>query len=365
MSVRNPLVDVIIPVHSKTRPIARAAGSVLDGTTAPIRVTVVAHNIDPDTIAQNLGEYLNDPRLRLLHLSDAIASPAGPMNFGLDHATAPFVSLLGSDDEFEKGLVDSWLAMQRLTGADVVLSKIQEIQGIIDPYPPVRMGSRTRELDPRKDRLSYRSSPLGLVNRESFPDLRFSAGLGSGEDLIYTLTLWFTSKKIAYDLGGPRYIGHGDAEDRVTRSARPLADDFAYLDELEALPWFATTTQANRTAVTVKLMRLHLFDALSARMPSALEGTLPGHEEFATLVSRLAALAPASIRLLSIADRAVIDELKSSTPRTSQLAKLLERRQQYRSVQVLIPRNTFYLLHRQAPLRTLGAGFRILRKHSN
>lgn len=355
---------MVVPVHSRTRPIARAAGSVLDGTNAPVRVTVVAHNIDPAVIRDNLGSYIMDPRLRLLELQDGIPSPAGPMNFGLDHATAPFVSLLGSDDEFEAGLIDSWLALQRESGADVVLAKIQEIQGIIDPYPPVRMGRRTRGLHPRKDRLSYRSSPLGLVSRSRFPELRFSAGLGSGEDLIYTLTLWFTSKEIAYDLLGPRYIGHGDATDRVTRTSRPLMEDFAYLDELEALPWFADSSRADRIAIAVKLIRIHLFDALAARL-DLWEEDETFRADFASLTRRLEALGPGALALLSIADQAVVEALRSSSTSRAQVERLLARRSSYRSARALLTRNPFLALHRQAPLRTLGAGFRVLTEHRN
>ena len=355
----DPIVDVVIAVHSSTRPIARAAGSVLDGTDQPIRVTVVAHNIDPAIIRENLGSYAEDPRLRLLELQDGIPSPAGPMNLGFDHAEAPFVSLLGSDDEFEKGLIGSWLALQQETGADVVLAKIQEVQGVIDPYPPVRFGRRTRKLDPCKDRLMYRSAPLGLVSRERFPDLRFSAGLGSGEDLIYTLTLWFNSTAIAYDLQGPRYIGHGDAPDRVTGVSRPLADDFAFLDELESLHWFRALAHGKRLAVAVKMLRIHLFDALAARL-DFWQDNEPLRQEFVALIQRLESLCPGSEKLLSRIDRKILDAVRRPSTNREMLETLLSKRSSYRSAGVLLTRNPFLALHRQAPLRTLGAGFMVI-----
>ena len=163
-----PLVDVTIAVHSQTRPIARAVSSVLDHTTAPVRVNVVAHNIDPEIIRANLGAYAADPRLRLLHLADGIASPAGPMNHGFARSEAPFLSLMGSDDELAPGAIDSWLALQQRTGAEMVLAKIRLADGRTDPYPPIRGGRRTTGLDGRKDRLAYRSAPLGLIDRARF-----------------------------------------------------------------------------------------------------------------------------------------------------------------------------------------------------
>lgn len=357
-----PLVDVILPVHSRTRPIARSAGSVLDGTKAPVRVNVIAHNIDPEIIRHNLGKHAADPRLRLLSLQDGIASPAGPMNYGLDQATAPFVTLLGSDDEFEHGLIDSWLAMQHSTGAEAVLAKIQEVLGVIDPYPPVRFGRRTKNLHPRRDRLSYRSAPLGLFSRERFQDLRFSAGLKSGEDLVFSLTVWFTAKKLAYDLRGPRYIGHGDAVDRVTRELRSLAEDFAYLDEIDGLHWFQQADERDRVSIAVKLLRIHFFDALVARAQS--EHRLDANRlPLIAMFDRIAALGPGATKLLSRADVAVVDELRRDTLNFARINDLLQRRLRYRSFSALLPRNPLLVAHPQAPLRTLGAGFRVILKN--
>ncbi len=115
-----PLVDVTIAVHSSTRPIARAVASVIDHTSAAVRVNVVAHNIDPEIIRENLGAYASDPRVRLLSLHDGIPSPAGPMNHGFANSTAPFISVIGSDDELAPGAIDSWLSVQAETGATPV-----------------------------------------------------------------------------------------------------------------------------------------------------------------------------------------------------------------------------------------------------
>lgn len=355
----DPLVDVTIAVHSRTRPIARAVASVLDHTTAPVRVNVVAHNIDAEIIRENLGAYADDPRLRLLHLADGIASPAGPMNHGLAASTAPFVALLGSDDEFAPGAIDSWLALQESTGADAVLARIRLDTGRTDPYPPVRNGRRTRNLDARKDRLCYRSAPLGIVSRLRFPDLRLAEGLPSGEDLPYSMTVWFTGRNLAYDLHGPAYIINADAEDRVTSGPRPLARDFAFLDALEALPWFARASRATRTAVVVKLIRIHVFDAILARART--QQALDEHRsELLALLDRFERLAPGVSRLLSRADRAVFDGLRDPASTPAGIALALDKRHVYLAPPTLLPRNPLRALHRQAPFRTLFAGFRIM-----
>lgn len=358
-----PLVDVTIAVHSATRPISRAVASVLEGTAAPVRVNVIAHNIDPEIIRRNLGTYADYPALRLLSISDGIASAAGPMNYGLAHSEARYVSILGSDDELAPGAIDSWLATARDTDADAVLARIQLANGGVDPYPPVRGGRRTQHLDARRDRLAYRSAPLGLIDRERFGHLRFSEGLSSGEDLSYSLTLWYTAERIAYDLYGPPYVGHDDADDRVTFApTRPLEDDFAFLSELQQLPWFTAAKPAIRTAITVKLIRIHFFDAVLARSASQ-QAFDENREGLATLADRLIAIAPGVDQLLSRSDRAVITVLRDPQPTFNAICDAMQARRSYLTPASLIPSNPLLALHAQAPFRTLFAGFRIMRRY--
>lgn len=359
--VKKPLVDVIIPVHSADRPVERAAASVLNHTKTPLRLTVVAHNIDQSVIETRLGDLIDDPRLRILSLLDGVPSPAGPMNLGLAKADASYTSLLGSDDEFAPGAIDSWFTLAQSTGADAVLAKIQLTSGQTDPYPPVRCGRRTISLNGEADRLSFRSAPLGLISRDAFGWLRLTEGLKSGEDLVYSLTVWFTAQKLAYDLHGPAYVGHDDASDRVTADARPLDEDFAFLDHLDSAPWFIAASRSTRSAIAVKLIRIHMFDALRARLNSSEPNEIQT-TDFTALFDRIEALAPGSNRLLSRADSALIDAVHASNTETERLRTLLVAREKYTSLAAILPRNLFFALHRQAPLRTLFAGLLIMRR---
>jgi hypothetical protein len=357
--VTAPLVDITIPVHSESRPIARAVGSVIDHTQAPVRVNVVAHNIDPGLIRANLGRFADHPAVRLLELQDGIRSPAGPMNLGIANSDAAFIAVMGSDDEFAPGAIDSWLAVQRETGATTVLASIQITGRGPDPYPPVRMGRRFRRLDARKDRLTYRSAPLGLIDRSRFGDLRFTEGLPSGEDLAYSATLWFTGADIAYDRQGPPYIVNDDAGDRVTFAVRSVAEDFAFLDAIEAMPWFATLDRAGRRALAVKVLRVHFFDSVLARINSA-EGIGAHRNGLGEVIARLERMAPGVLGLLARVDARVIEEVRAPEPDPQRILALLEARWNYRSVGALIPRNPVLVMHRQAPFRTLFAGLRAM-----
>lgn len=351
-----PVVDMTIAVHSATRPIARAVSSVVDRTVSEVRVNVVAHNIDPDVIRANLGDYADHPRVRLLSLQDGIGSPAGPMNHGIAHSEAPFVAVMGSDDELAPGAIDSWLAIQKATNAEVVLARIVISGGRTDPYPPVRNGRRTRDLDGRKDRLAYRSAPIGLIDRTRFGRLRFTEGLPSGEDLAYSATLWFTATRLAYDLRGPGYTLNDDAVDRVTTAPRPVQQNFAFLDAIEDLDWFTNCSPAIREALVVKFIRMHFFDVLRAHARAA-TGIEPHRAALLRVLSRLETMSPGIIRLLSHADRRVLDALHSGID-SAGLEALLDRRWDYRTPAALMPRNPLLSFHRQAPFRTLFAGLR-------
>lgn len=351
--METPEVDVIIPVHTRTRPVLRAVQSVLNGSQAYVRVTVVAHNVPAADIAENLAVYADDPRLRLISLDDGIPSPSGPMNRGLAEATAPYVSLLGSDDEFGHGAVDSWLAIARETGASMVLARIDRLQTGTEPYPPVRPG-RTRNLDPAKDRLAYRSAPLGLISRRHHANLRFTPGLHSGEDLEFTAALWFTGERIAYATDSPGYIVHEDETDRVTNAARSVTADFAFLDWIIAAPWFSGLPRRHRTALGVKILRLHYFDAVFHRLKSD-EGIGAHRVELEAVLDRIDAIAPGSIALLARVERRIIDAVKSPSPDEDEILRLLAARWEGGPLGTLVTRNPLLSLHLQGPYRTLRA----------
>ena len=350
-----PIVDVTIPVHTQSRPIARAVSSIVEHTITSTRVTVVAHNIDVGIIRSNLGPFANDERVRLLELADGIPSPAGPMNLGLSASTARFVAVMGSDDEFEPGAIDSWYSLQQATGASVVITQVRHSGGGRELSPPTRPG-RTRRLDPVRDRLSYRSAPLGLISRDVFGDLRFSEGLLSGEDIPYVTRLWFSGAGVAFARRGPGYLVHSDANDRVTAAPRPIGSDFAFLDHIFGNPFIDAFDSRQRTALTIKLIRVHLFDAIVNR--SVLEAWPSGEREaLASVAQRMIAWADRPERFLSVLDRTLLDGILDCAEPVEQLMGLIRRRWNYRSADVVVPRNPFLVFARQSPLRTYIGGY--------
>lgn len=341
---------MIIPIHTDSRPLERTVASVLDHTTAAVCVTVVAHNIDAARIAHALGRFAKHPQVRLLHLDDGVPSPAGPLNVGISRSGAPYYAVLGSDDEFAPHALDSWLALAHEHGASAVIARVERSISGVEQLPPTRR-RRIRNLHAVKDRLAYRCVPQGLVSRAHHPELRFTEGLRSGEDLEFTAALWFLGERIVYDRRGPAYILHEEGDDRVTSAARSVDEDFAFLDAIETSAWYPRLRRSQRTALAMKNLRLHWFDAVLARLQSE-EGFEHHRSALLGILTRIEASAPGVTGLLSHADRAVVDAVRNSAPDPEAIHALLARRWRP-SARTLLPRNPMRVLHSQAPLRTL------------
>ncbi|KQV06018.1 glycosyltransferase family A protein [Leifsonia sp. Root112D2] len=348
-----PLVDHIIAVHDPARPLARAVGSVLNYTRSAVRVSVVCHNTDPGAITRNLGELVHDERMRLLTIEDGIPSPAGPFNAGLEAATAKFTSIMGSDDELQPGAIDSWLALQRRAEADVVIPRLAHARGTPVATPPTRP-FRTQSLDGLRDRLSYRSAPLGLVSRERFGSLRMMGGLPSGEDVEYATAVWFSGARIAFDRRGPAYLIHDDAEDRVTFATRSIADDLEFMRRLLGGEVVRGLDARQRTALVVKLFRVHLF-ALVHNRPTVELWSVAERTALALGVQRCIDAAPAALTFLSQADRSLVDAMSNPHVPDRQLLAAAVRRRRFGRPSTLIPRTFGRLLAREAPLRMMAA----------
>lgn len=351
-----PDVDHIIAVHDLRRPIARAVGSVLDGSTCALRVTVVCHNLAADEVASALGRHSGDSRLRLIELHDGIPSPSGPFNLGFEHATGRFTSIMGSDDSLEAGAIDSWLALADRTRSEVVIPRVF-VTGRGPMLTPPSRPRRRHDLDGVKDRLSYRSSPLGLVSRERFAQLRFPAGLRSGIDVEYGARLWFSGARIGFDRHGPAYLVHEDAPTRVSTSHKPVAGDASFLEGLLGSTTFQDLTPQQRDAFVTKMLRGNLLMWVTYR-PTADRWSPEDVRDLGQIVRRCAQVAPAAFRALSRTDRDILDAFAADAPDLERALALLPGRTAIRPRNV-IPRELGALFAREAPIR-FGLASRLL-----
>lgn len=403
-----PVVDVVVAVHAASRPVERAVASVL-ASRAPVRVTVVCHHLDPALVAERLAPLtgaaslpggvslpaapsdaapvadepdgvvvLADGRVRLAPFSDGVASPAGPFTHGLALASAPFVSVMGSDDALAPGALDSWVALARASAADVVLPRLRHGRptGVpavpASPHgapglrpgagvatPPARPG-RTRALDLVRDRLAYRSAPLGLLRRELVEraGLRMTPGLPVGEDVAFGLGLWWAGARVALDRRGPAYLVGPDASDRVTFTPRPVADELACVLDALARPGFVGSSPAARAAVVVKLVRIHLFGAVHQRAVHDAAWSTADLAALRDVGDALVTAAPGAARVLSRAEEDLLDLVRAAPDVDDagrRLAAASARRRRHGRPATLVPRDLRALLAREAPLRLMAA----------
>lgn len=347
-----PIVDVVIPVHTDRRPIARATASVLATASEATRVTIVCHNVETGRIATALGSWAADPRVRLLHLEDGLPSPAGPINAGLDAATGQYTALLGSDDEYQPGAIDAWVAIAKRDDADVVIPRLFTAPGAPSRNPPTRP-FRNRNLDGVRDRLAYRTVQLGLVSRARFGDLRMSPGLRTGEDVIQGASLWFSDARISLARKAPGYLIHQDEPaGRTSTDAKPAAESLLFLDEVLAPDFVATLSAAQRESFAVKLMRTHVMDILGTSLAAGAPAA--DLEALGDAVRRIVRVAPSVSGLLSRRHARIATELMGEA-KPARLAAELAVATDYRRPSSVLPASPLRLLHREATPRLLAA----------
>jgi len=259
-----PSIDVVIPVHTAERPIARAVRSVLSAHNPKVRALVVCHNIDAVRIAKNL-HGLHDPRLELIEYRDQIPSPAGPLNAGVRAASSDYVTFLGSDDEFGSGSLDAWSI--ELHGQQLHIGQLlADGEGRV--FAPAPRIGRFEQLNAAKDLLNYRTAPVGaLISREliSRPESPgFTEGFRTGEDITLGAYLWNRAESITYSRFHDGYRIREDGSDRVSTELPALAVLTAPIDTLLAQLWITQLDVRATTALGVKLIRNHLLESCRA-----------------------------------------------------------------------------------------------------
>jgi hypothetical protein len=332
--VSEPDVDLVIALHDLSRPVARAARSALVGDADGVRVTIACHELAAAAVEANLPDDLRG-RVRLLEVRDGLGSPSGPFNAGLDAATARYVAIMGSDDYLEPGAVAAWASDGDATGADVVLAPMRHQSGERIPTPRVRPGHH-RHLDRVKDRLAYRTAPLGLVRREVLDahGLRLTPGMRSGGDVAFTVRLWSLPLHIDLAAHAPGYVVGADAVTRVTTAVRPVTQELHAWADLLQQDWFGDLDPAWRRAVAVKALRIHILGA--ARRRSRPELWHPGEAAWlADLTQRWVDVDRNVLAPHPRADRDLLDAILGATDQDSLAAASARRGRASRWDQVL------------------------------
>lgn len=341
-----PRVHVIVAAHNPARPVARAVASVVEGNPEALAV-VVCHNTSiasiRDTIAPEIAE-----RAQFLQLNDGIPAPSGPFNYGIYESDAEFVSIMGSDDLLDPGAVANWLRAADRWQADAVITRLVRGESRSLVRSPVRRAWRRGPLDIVRDRLPYRSAPLGLVRRDAVDrlELLLTPGARSGGDLEFVSRLWAGGHVVYAD--GPGYVEMPDATDRVTHVMKPVAEELHWVADLLGSEWFTTQPENVRRAIGVKLVRRNLLDTVLKRR-------LLEHWESSDVVDLrdiaggMLHAAPGIWQLLAIRERALLHSIHGG--RWAEFGDLVSRAKVYRHPASLIGPHPASWFHPSGSLR--------------
>lgn len=318
-AAQRPVIEAIIAVHDPRRPVGRAIASILAQRAqlarhgAELMVSVIVHNTDIGPVRAALEPGLAE-QVRWSHLVDGIASPAGPFNQGLDEATGELLTTIGSDDVLEPGSLAAWFDRARRTRADAVVAALRTPEGIVTT--PYLRPSRRDVLDPVRDRLAYRTAPLGLLRRESLQRIGFRYTQGghlNGEDIEPGLRLWFRGGRIAYPYGAPCYRVTDDmGASRATAALGPMSRELGFLVPLLEQPWLRRVDGAEREAIATKLARAQIRGAVGRRVLAA-EAASPeawtpvDADVTAQMLEGLRALSGTGLAALAAAETALLE----------------------------------------------------------
>ncbi|GAA2516337.1 glycosyltransferase family 2 protein [Rarobacter incanus] len=353
-----PRAQIVIAVHTPARPLRRAVSSVLAGG-GPIGVIVVAHGIDPDALSPHLAG-LDPSRIEVIRHVDGIASAAGPFNAGIAHARAEWVAVMGSDDMVEAGCYEALL--RHGDGApkppDAILAPIRHQDGTEIPNPLPRPG-RTDGLDAVRDRVLYRTSPLGLLRRTLWQSAyRFDESLHAGIDMEPSARLWASGAQIAYPRGAPRYIIGADAASRVSMDPVPVERVMRAVLSTATAPWTRSAPAAVRRSLAVKLARIHVLGFVVARILGQGAGQIAfSDEDIAALRAAMRAICALSDRWaqpFSRADLWVLRELLNPRATASTIGHAVNRRAAANMWNRHVPPNPAHVLDRESnPVRVI------------
>ena len=351
------LVDAILPVHDATRPLGRAIASLLESGLElgpELRITVVCHNITAGEIRAALPVELRDVATFLEH-PDGLPSPAGPKNFALSQTDGTYVAFLDSDDSYDPGALRDWVDRAEAHNLDAVIPPERHDDGRVIRTPVVRR-LHSGDLDPIRDRLSYRTAPLGLLRRSTLErlGLQFASGVRNGSDQIFGLVLWFDSARVRFARGGPGYIVGGDASTRVTTQTHAVASELKATHDLFAHEWFLNQSLRVRRAIVVKSVRILFFGALSKRLDTG-TWSADAQRESAAFLELAERSAPGYTRSLSIADTRVIDAVLAPATSVTRLEALARARRAFGRPATVLTRDVRGMLLPDAPLRFMAA----------
>lgn len=344
-----PFVEVVIACHDESRPLERAVSSLLQDADVRdrVRVIVVGHGLEAEPLAARLAGIEGDVRVVSFH--DGIRSPAGPFNHGLDLVEGVYCGVMGSDDFLEPGVLRHWIRHVETERPDAAIAQIRRQTQTVMPNPLVRL-RRRRRLDAAKDRLFYRTAPLGLIRTTRMRELglRMVEGVRVGEDFDFGIRLWAHGGRIDFLGGMGSYVIGEDARERTTEAALTMAERFAPIERLFDDNVFIGLQQSHRVALVIKLIRVTVVG--NAQTVADQHPADQDVVAIAALLRRLLTVAPHALRSFNRQDRRVLDGLLAEPTADRLIADVRRSRDAGRAERWLTP-DLLHSFGRESTLR--------------
>lgn len=280
-----PELEIIVRVHALDRPVRRAVESVLEYRRAG--VVVVSHGL----VAESL-DLPEDARVRVVEVRNRVGFPGVASNAGVAAVEASFTGLLDSDDFYEPNAVKRLHERARQDRADIVLAPLR----IGETKQLLPLTLRTTGLKPRRDRLFYRTAPLGLVRTALLknPNYHFDESVRTGEDMRVTARLWTGGHRVSYHPEDPAYVVGDGAGQRVTTSRMDASETFAAVNSLLDESWVGDLPEAERESLVAKIFRIHVLGFLTRLSAEAI--TAEDVRAFGGLIRKGHSMAPRAHR---------------------------------------------------------------------
>lgn len=205
--MKEPKVNVIIPVYNRERYINRCLSSLLAQTFPDWEAICI-----DDGSTDNSGHILDlfaeqDRRIKVIHQENAGVSRA--RNVALQHCSALYVVMVDSDDYLDPSALEIMVSAEEKSSADLVIvgnGAIIPNKKNISTFPSF-WADGLHYITPSQF-LSVNPCPWGKLYKRDIIDrydLRFKENITIGEDVVFVVTYWCRSCS-CYSISDSLYV---------------------------------------------------------------------------------------------------------------------------------------------------------------
>jgi glycosyltransferase involved in cell wall biosynthesis len=215
------MVSVVTPYHNTDHDLFDAcARSLMKQTIGFLSVewVIVMHNCDDEHVRHVYDKLEGFPNVRLFELENDSRGASSPRNFGLAHASAPYVAFMDSDDRYTPDALDAVVRCGTQHDADIVVYRrdYELTSPAMTPIAITVPWDRTRDVivldkhDAIESR-TYNDFPIFITDRAFRRQFLIDNGIAFDEDIMigedchFNLRALHMAERVCYM---PQLIGY-------------------------------------------------------------------------------------------------------------------------------------------------------------